>query len=70
MREDIFEIDSIDFYNYDKLDKLHEMRSRKWLKLFFKTKNGNQKDIEVIRKHEAQDKELKRRSRLADYYWG
>jgi hypothetical protein len=62
-------IERIDFYDHEKLDKLHESRARKWLKLFLKAKRGDPKATEAIKKHEAEDRELKRRSNESGYYW-
>ncbi len=68
MRE-MLNMESIDFYDYAKLDKLHENRARKWLKLFLKAKQGDPKAIEAIKKHEAEDRVLRDRARETGYYW-
>ncbi len=62
-------MDSIDFYDYEKLEKLQENRARKWMKLFFKAKRGDAGAVEAIKKHEAEDREIKRRANQAGYYW-
>jgi hypothetical protein len=62
-------IDLIDFYDYDSLEKLQETRARKWLKLYLKAKNGEKKAVEAIRKHEEEDREIKKRARESGYYW-
>ena len=62
-------IELIDFYDHEKLEKLQESRARKWLKLFLKAKQGDPKALEAIKKHEAEDRELKRRASQSGYYW-
>lgn len=62
-------IELIDFYDYEKLDKLHESRAKKWLKLFLKASKDDSKAKAAIKKHEAEDRELKRRSSATGYYW-
>ena len=62
-------IDLIDFYDYDGLEKLQESRARKWLKLYLKAKKGEKKAVEAIRKHEEEDREIKKRASESGYYW-
>jgi len=69
MRAGIPAVDLIDFYDHEKLEKLHEKRARKWLKLFLKTKRGDPKATEDIKKHEAEDRVFRARACEAGYYW-
>jgi len=69
MKLQIPAIERINFYNRDKVDKLHKSRAMKWLKLFLKAKRGDPKAIESIKKHEAEDRLLKARAMEAGYYW-
>jgi hypothetical protein len=62
-------MDRIDFYDHEKLEKLQESRARKWLKLFLKAKQGDPGAVEAIKKHEAEDREIKRRANETGYYW-
>lgn len=62
-------IDLIDFYDYDDLEKLQETRARRWLKLYLKAKKGDKKAVEAIRKHEEEEREIKKRARESGYYW-
>lgn len=65
----IRDIDLIDFYDYDGLEKLQETRARRWLKLYLKAKKGDKKAVEAIRKHEEEEREIKKRARESGYYW-
>lgn len=67
--KDIRFIDLIDFYDYDGLEKLQEIRARKWLKLYLKAKKGDKKAVEAIRKHEEEEREIKKRARESGYHW-
>lgn len=62
-------IELIDFYDYDKLEKLQETRARKWLKLYLNAKNGDKKAIKDIQKHEEEEREIKNRARQSGYHW-
>lgn len=62
-------IERIDFYDHDKLKKLHERRAMKWLRLFLKAKKGDPKAKEDIKKHEAEDRLLRARANETGYYW-
>jgi len=55
----ILAIELIDFYDHGELEKLQESRARKWLKLYLKAKRDDPKAIEAIKKHEAEDREMK-----------
>lgn len=70
MKNEIFDIDAIDFYDYDQLDRLRENRARKWLKLSVQAEKGDPKAKRAIKKHEALDRELKIRASITGYYWG
>lgn len=69
MRMNIPAIECIDFYDHDKLEKLQEKRALKWLKLYVKAKHGDPKAIEALKKHELEDREIRRRAHEAGYYW-
>lgn len=60
---------NIDFYDYDKLEKLEERRARKWIKLYVKAKKGEEKALEDLKKHEKENAEIKEKARAAGYYW-
>lgn len=62
-------IDRIDFYDYEKLEKLQESRAKKWIKLILKARQGDPRALEAIKKHEAEDREIKKRANQAGYYW-
>lgn len=63
------DIDRIDFYDHEKLDRLHKKRAKEWLKLFLEAKKGGESAKESIRKHEAVDNELRDRSGYTGYLW-
>jgi hypothetical protein len=62
-------IDQIDFYDHEKLEKLQESRARKWLKLFLKAKQGDPGALKAVKKHEAEDREIKRKANETGFYW-
>lgn len=62
-------IELIDFYDYDGLEKLQETRARRWLKLYLKAKKGDKKAVEAIRKHEEEEREIKKQARESGYHW-
>ncbi|OJU79644.1 MAG: hypothetical protein BGO10_02105 [Chlamydia sp. 32-24] len=61
--------DALDFYDWEKLDKLQERRAKKFLKLWVKAKEGDQKAKEDLKKHEVEERELKRRANETGYFW-
>jgi len=63
------ELDYIDFYDHDALEKLHEKRAKMWMKLYLKASKGNPKAIEAIEKHEAEDRILREQAKETWYYW-
>lgn len=66
-----------DFYDHDKLEKLQEKRSRKWLKLYKKFMEAREKRdegviekaMDALGKHERQDVIFKEKSQQTGYYW-
>ena len=66
-----------DFYDYDKVEKLQEKRSRKLMRIYKKIldarEKGDTKAIEKARealmKHEEQDQIFKEKSQQSGYYW-
>jgi len=66
---DIFDPDSIDFYNWNELEKLHERRAKKWLKLLQKIEKGDPRANEAMKKHEEEDRILRERARRTGFYW-
>lgn len=69
--------DYFDWYDYAKVEKLNQMRSKQWLKLYAKLrkaeKEGDTKAFtkirESLRNHETENEILKRRAESAGYYW-
>lgn len=66
-----------DWYDYDKVKKLNEQKSKQWIKLFVKLKTANEKGDkealtkarEALRKHEAEGKICKKKAEEAGFYW-
>lgn len=69
MNDEIFEPDVIDFYDWEKLDRLQEKRAKKLLSLLSKAKDGDQKAKEALRKHKAEEKILKTKATITGYHW-
>lgn len=69
MKMGIFEPDAVDFYDWKSLEKLQERRAKKFIKLWAKAKEGDQKAKEELRKHQAEDRVLKARANETGYYW-
>lgn len=69
MVEEIFESDAIDFYDWDKLDKLQEKRATRFFTLLSKAKDGDQKAKEALKKHKAEEKILKTKATITGYHW-
>jgi len=69
MIEDIFEPDAVDFYDWDELERLQEKRAKKFIKLYSKAKEGDQKAKEALRKHESEEKILKTKATITGYHW-
>jgi len=44
-------------------------KSQKYIKLYSKAKNGDQKAKEALRKHEAEEKILKIKATITGYHW-
>lgn len=66
-----------DWYDYAKVEKLNESRSKQWLKLYVKLKKAKEsgdesalaKAREAMRKHEADTQICKRKAEEAGHYW-
>ena len=77
MIDDIFEIDAIDFYDYDAMEKLQERRNKKYMNIVrkwaaAKEKNdekAKQRALKALSRHKKQDEVLKERSEQSGYYW-
>jgi len=70
MTDEVFEPDAIDFYDWGELEKLQEKRARKYIKLYSKAKNGDQKAKEALRKHEAEERRfLRSKATITGYHW-
>ncbi|MEI8366660.1 MAG: hypothetical protein WCF65_09625 [Parachlamydiaceae bacterium] len=69
--------DYFDWYDYDKVEKLNQKRSKEWIKLYSKLreakKNGDEKTFtkmrESLKKHETESKILKKKTEEAGHYW-
>ncbi|CDZ80198.1 hypothetical protein BN1013_00704 [Candidatus Rubidus massiliensis] len=44
-------------------------RAKKFLKLWMKAKEGDQKAKEDLKKHDAEEREFKRRANETGYFW-
>lgn len=72
-----FEYKYFDWYDFNKIEKLNERRSKQLLKLLVKFKNANKKkDVkaiakaqEALKRHEKQDEVFKENARKCGYYW-
>lgn len=69
MKKDIFDLNKIDYTDSEALADLQQERAIKWLKCFFKAKRGDVEAIEAIRKHEAEDEEIRGRAAEKGNYW-
>lgn len=69
MKEEVFELSAIDFYDWDELDKIRERRDKKEVKLMGKAFKGDKKAIQELQKHRQQNEVLKEKSRKTGYYW-
>ena len=66
-----------DWYDYDKVEKLNQSRSKQWLKIYKKIMDAREKDdksaltkaYEELSKHEKQDSILKKKAEDAGFYW-
>ena len=72
-----FEYEYFDWYDFNKVEKLNQKRSKQWLKLFVKLKGAKEKNDpkamakarEALKKHETLDKFLKQKASISGYYW-
>jgi len=69
MKEEVFELSAIDFYDWDKLDKIRERQDKKEVKLMGKAFKGDKKAMQELQKHRKQNEALKEKSRKTGYYW-
>lgn len=77
MKNEIFELDAYDFYDYDAMEKLQERRSKKYMDLFRKWHRANEnknekakhKALVAMQVHKKQDEALKEQSCKSGYYW-
>ncbi len=69
MKNEIPAIELIDFYDHDSLTSLHEKRSKEWLKLWLKAKDGDPKAVRALRNQEAEDEVLRARANETGFYW-
>jgi len=69
MKEEVFELSAIDFYDWDELDKIKERRDKKEVKLMGKAFKGDKKAMQELQKHRKQNEVLKEKSRKTGYYW-
>lgn len=69
MKEEVFELSAIDFYDWDELDKIRERRDKKEVKLMGKAFKGDKKAMQELQKHRKQNEVLKEKSRKTGYYW-
>ena len=69
MKEEVFELSAIDFYDWDELDKIKERRDKKEVKLMGKAFKGDKKAMQELQKHRKQNEALKEKSRKTGYYW-
>lgn len=69
MNDEIFEPDAIEFYDWEKLDRLQEKMAKKLLSLLSRVKDGDQKAKEALRKHKAEEKILKTKVTITGYHW-
>ena len=69
MKEEVFELSAIDFYDWDELDKIRERRDKKEVKLMGKAFKGDKKAMQELQKHRKQNEALKENSRKTGYYW-
>lgn len=75
--DEIFEPSAYDYYDYDAMEKLHESRNKKYMKLFKRYFNAKEKGdeaamkkaVRAMSKHKAQDEKLKEKSQQSGYYW-
>lgn len=69
MKEEVFELSAIDFYDWDELDKIRERRDKKEVKLMGKAFKGDKKAMQELQNHRKQNEVLKEKSRKTGYYW-
>lgn len=69
MKEEVFELSAIDFYDWDELDKIRERRDKKEVKLMGKAFKGDKKAMQELQKHRKQNEIMKEKSRKTGYYW-
>jgi len=69
MKEEVFELSAIDFYDWDELDKIRERRDKKEVNLMGKAFKGDKKAMQELQKHRKQNEVLKEKSRKTGYYW-
>lgn len=77
MKDEDIEIDAIDFYDYDTMEKLQESRNKKYMKLFRQYYDAKEKGdepaikkaVRAMSKHKDQDEKLKEKCSQSGYYW-
>ena len=69
MRTEIFELDAIDFYDWNALEKLQEKRRRNLYKIYAKILKGDPKAKVSLRKYREEEAILKKRADVTGYYW-
>lgn len=77
MKDEDIEINAIDFYDYDTMEKLQESRNKKYIKLFRRYYDAKEKGdepaikkaVRAMSKHKDQDEKLKEKCSQSGYYW-
>lgn len=69
MITEIFELDAIDFYDWEALEKLQEKRRKKLYKIYAKILKGDPKAKASLRKYREEESILKKRADVTGYYW-
>jgi len=70
MNKDFFCVDSIDFYDWDELERIQDKRSKKEFKLMMKSMKGDKKAEVALSKHRKESAIFKERAEATGYYWG
>lgn len=70
MKNDDSKPSRINYYNYEEMDKLHQNRAKKWMRLFLKAQQDDQKAAEDLKQHEKHDREITKKARAVGHYWG
>jgi len=67
-KEDSLNMHSIDFYDYDELEKLKESRAKKFLQLYQKSAQGDENAKKALQKHKQVDQKIKAKACAAGFY--